>query len=151
MGVNATRDWPAVKLIHDIGLYGLGGYDGCPCTSFEVMGVAVAVSCRKSSGMDSVFKDFFGIGVRVTSRLMDATPDALVKVADEVLRQLADEGYALKVRFCTYEQDSKCQCVYCGKERSNVGDYLCPECAAIPDRLEAYSYPNLDRPEPNEA
>lgn len=119
----------AVDLIRKHGCGGLGGFDGCLCTSFEVQGFAVDVSCRKGSGIDSIpaFSDFYGIGVRVHSRHMDSTPDGLEAVAKAIVADLSDQGYDMFVRYCSYEQDKKCQCVYCGKPREQA-DYLCDAC-----------------------
>lgn len=117
----------AADLIREIGIGRLGGFDGCKCTSFAVRGVEVEVGCRKSSGMDSVFPDFFGIGLRITSGHMDNGPDELQAVAREVVEQLRDEGYAIKVRYSTYKQDKDATCLYCGADRP-TDEYLCSKC-----------------------
>lgn len=118
----------AADLIKAVGLYELGGYDGCPCTSFEVRDVAVNVGCRKSSGMEMIDREFFGIGVRVTSNHFDASNAVLEEVAREVCGQLAEQGYDIMIRYCTYEQDAKNKCVYCGGDRGDPRAYLCANC-----------------------
>ena len=97
-----------IDLIREVGIYRLGGYDGCPCTSFEVQSVSVDVSCHKSSQC-----------VRVHSHHMDYCDDnhrldksLLQPIADEVLRQV-DEHYGgngdyragYSVKFQTWEQE----------------------------------------------
>lgn len=98
----------AVSLIREVGIYGLGGNDGCPCTSFEVRNVHVDVSCHKSEKT-----------VRVWSHHMDYTDEsyrrcnaALKPIADEVLRQVdayydAGGEYAadFAVRYCSWDED----------------------------------------------
>ena len=118
----------AVKLISEQGIFGLGSYDGCLCTHFMVHGISVDVSCRKSSGLGSVYPNFYGIGVRVYSSHMDVDGSGLELVAREVVRQLADKGYDIKVRYCDYECDDARKCVYCGAARSNAVGYLCEPC-----------------------
>lgn len=129
--MNVTKN-PTKDLIEEVGVYRLGGYDGCPCTHFQVRGISVDVSCRKSSGMDGPFPDFFGIGIRVYTRSDDADGAHLATVAKEVARQLQPEGYAIKVRYCTFEQDNEMKCTYCGKEREDINAYICEACSDKP-------------------
>jgi len=116
-----------VKIIRDVGVGGLGGFDGCCCCGFSIRGVGVDVSCRKGSNMDTIFTDFYGIGVRVHSNHMDVGPEILQAVAREVVSQLSDRGNAIMVRYCSYKQDKECKCSYCGKEREQAA-YLCAKC-----------------------
>lgn len=99
----------AVELIREVGIYGLGGNDGCPCTSFEVRNVHVDVSCHKSEQT-----------VRVWSHHMDFTDEkyrrceaVFTPIADEVLRQVdayydAGGQYAadFTVRYSSWEEDN---------------------------------------------
>lgn len=103
---------PALDLIKRVGIYGLGGNEGCPCTNFEVQSVHVGVSCHKSEQTVRVYShslDFFegGFGEPVKQNT-----DALQQIADEVLRQV--DGYyeaggeyasAFTVRFCSWNDD----------------------------------------------
>lgn len=115
----------ALKVIRDVGVGGLGGFDGCLCTSFAVQGIEVDVSCRKSSGSAG----HFGYTLRVHSRHMDATGAYLEAVAREVAGQLqAIEGYAVRVRYCDYLQDHPAKCIYCGADREDAAGYLCSGC-----------------------
>ncbi len=95
-----------VELIREVGAYRLGGYDGCPCTSFEVQSVSVHVSCHKSD-----------YSVRVHSHNVDYCDEKyaldtrlLQPIADEVLRQVA-EGRGIEyadempIKFQTWEQE----------------------------------------------
>lgn len=125
--MNATK---ALELIKANGIFGLGDYDGCMCCNFEVCGVQVDISCRKSSG-SSLFPDFYGTTVRVHSRHMDATADDLKLVAAEVIKQVRErEGHLpIQLRFCDYSDDKDLKCAYCGKERAVPQGYLCSECA----------------------
>ena len=115
----------ALDLIRSVGVHGLGGYDGCLCTNFEVQGVHVDVSCRKSSGGIG----FRGTLLRVYSHHIGTEPTDLVPIAREVARQLvAMEETPVKVRFTDYEHDAKKICVYCGKPRTEAAGYLCEDC-----------------------
>jgi len=121
----------ALDLIKANGIFGLGDYDGCMCLNFEVCGVHVDVSCRKSSG-SSLFGGFHGTTVRVYSRHMDAGADDLKIVAAEVIRQVREsEGHLpIQLRFCEYSDDSDSKCAYCGKPRATAQGYLCQECVS---------------------
>jgi hypothetical protein len=123
----------ALKLIRDIGVGGLGGFDGCLCTSFEVHGVKVDVSCRKSSGSDTAGSEFYGTLVRVHSDHMDAD-DGLVSIAQEVAEQVLDQSPDVLVRFTDYRHDKECLCVYCGQPRQSPSGYLCDACVGRPRR-----------------
>lgn len=70
-----------VKLIRDVGIYGLGWNSGCPCTEFEVKGVQVNVSCHKGAREITVTEkqDFNGY-----------TRGDLELIAKEVKRQMDD-------------------------------------------------------------
>lgn len=48
--------WPSIRdadaaiaLLRRESVWNLGGYDGCLCTHFSILGFAIDVSCRKSS------------------------------------------------------------------------------------------------------
>ncbi len=43
-----------VSLIRQHGVGGLGGYDGCACSHFHVLGVYVDVQCRKSGPANTI-------------------------------------------------------------------------------------------------
>jgi uncharacterized paraquat-inducible protein A len=102
--------------------------------------------------MDSVFPEFFGIGLRVTGGDMDLGVDELEAVAKAVVEQLRDEGYAIKIRYSTYEQDSECTCVYCSAKRDNRSEYLCPKCKSSSSFGEplalryAYTFHGIEAP-----
>lgn len=97
-------------LIREVGVYRLGGSDGCPCTSFEVLNVNVSVSCHKSGDH----------GLRVWTNHADYSDEnyrcvdaALRVIADEVLRQVdayydAGGEYAatFDVRYKSWEEDN---------------------------------------------
>lgn len=127
----------ALKLICDIGVGGLGGYDGCLCTSFEVHGVHVSVSCRKSSGRNAekIRPGFAGILVRVYSDHMDKTGKVLSAIAQRVASDLAPEGYPVMTRFCDYNSDAGQQCTYCSAPRQDAAGYLCEKCLNSPNVL----------------
>lgn len=121
----------AADLIKEVSIFRLGYLDGCVCMSFEVKGVHVDISCRKSSGM-SMFRDFYGTSIRVTSGTLDGGP-MLEDAAREVCRQLDEYGHpTVTVRYSTWEQDQQCKCVYCNMPRSSVEAYLCDDCMAKP-------------------
>ena len=124
-----TEAETVVKIIHDVRVAGLGGFDGCYCCSFQIRGVGVDVSCRKGSNMDSIFPDFYGIGIRVHSHRLDATKDVLEAVAREVVSQFDDTGSAIMVRYCEWQKDKDRACSYCGKPRAQSA-YLCETCQA---------------------
>src|SRR5690242_14469171 len=105
------RSAEALNLIKTVGVGGLADFDGCVCGSFAVKGVGVDISCRKGSTMDSIFTDFYGIGMRVVSRGDEGDVPGLVAIAEELIRQMQPWGYAIMVRFCSYEDDKKCRCV----------------------------------------
>lgn len=114
MSANMPSTWQAkaaeevTSLIRKIGIYTLGGHDGCPCTNFEVRNIHVDVSCHKSEKT-----------VRVYSHHLDWTDNnyrqvdaALEPVANEVLRQVDDwygagGEYAadFEVKYCSWEQE----------------------------------------------
>lgn len=122
----------AVAIIRDVGVFGLGFTDGCICTSFSIQGIDVDISCRKGSNMDTIFREFYGIGIRVYSSSLDSTGEGLGLVAREVARQLADQGYDIKVRLCNYDRDRECKCVWCGNPREKTA-YLCDQCLTNED------------------
>jgi hypothetical protein len=39
----------------------------------------------------------------------------------------------IRLRYCSYEQDKKNLCVYCGRQREESSGYLCPECLVEKD------------------
>lgn len=98
----------AIALIKKIGIYGLGGNDGCPCTNFEVQNVHVDVSCHKSQRTVRVYShhaDFCDENYRRDQRF-------LRPIADEVLRQVdgyydAGGEYAADflVKFCSWDEE----------------------------------------------
>jgi hypothetical protein len=119
----------ALELVREIGIGRLGGFDGCLCTSCEVQGVNIDVSCRKSNGSTTkIAPGFYGILIRVHSQHMDAGGDELEAVAREVAQQLAGEGCAIMARFTDYRHDAEGRCTYCGKPRSDLAGYLCDKC-----------------------
>lgn len=119
----------AARLIAEKGIFGLGGYDGCMCTNFEVQGVHIDISCRKSSG-GSMFKDFYGTTIRVWTNHLDGDAKGLGQVAAEVIREVRkNEGHLpIKLRFCGYKYDAEKSCTYCGKPRPDQERYLCTKC-----------------------
>lgn len=79
----------ALKLMREVGIYGLGGNEGCPCTDFKVHGIAVSVSCHKSSKTVSVY----GTPIDFIKGNGDDVPyyvdtERLRPIAEEVLRQV---------------------------------------------------------------
>lgn len=89
---DGDSDWifpnPALKLIRQHGIYGLGGHEGCPCTEFSIQGVNVSVSCHKSESLIRVWSKHI-------SYLKDSyEPDAarLNPIAEEVRSQV-DKWY----------------------------------------------------------
>lgn len=124
----------ALELVKEVGIYKLSGTDGCLCMRCEVQGVYIDIACRKSgAAMDQIDPGFFGVKLRVHSRHLDAGGDELRAIANEVARQLRDEGYAILVRFCEYRFDAEMRCTYCGKTRTDTLGYLCDECLTKPD------------------
>lgn len=125
-------DDAALELIRREGVFGLGGYDGCLCTSFRVRGIDVDISCRKSSGgLDGTIEPtFYGTTVRVYARSGDVGGDALRAIAEEIASQLraGGSGEAIAVRYCDYTHDKDGKCIYCGRDRAEPADYLCRAC-----------------------
>lgn len=72
----------AIALIREHGLGGLGGYDGCPCTEFEVHSVRVQISCHKSGS---------GPRIYVSSGSMDYDLASLGEVAVVVADKFEQE------------------------------------------------------------
>lgn len=105
---------PALDLIRQLGIYAIGGNEGCPCTDFEAQKVKVSVSCHKSEQTVRVYTnhmDFYGGGFGEPYAL---DTSGLQEIADEVLRQVdayydADGRYAadFKVRFCSWGDDHR--------------------------------------------
>lgn len=115
-----------VKLIREHGVFGLGGSDGCACTSFSLGGVNVDIACRKSGSSGPRG----GVLIRVESPRLDVRGDALEAIAKASADSLR-EGYSdeVRVRYATEDQDGKCACIYCGKPRKYADGYLCETCA----------------------
>lgn len=142
----------AAALIKEKGIFGLGDYDGCMCCHFEVNGVHVDISCRKSSD-GAMFDGFYGTTVRVSSRHMDSDASGLAEVAVVVIEQVQEnEGHLpINLRFCDYEHDANGgKCVYCGKSRGNPTGYLCDGCQTEADKYRGgnladyYAYEKLN-------
>jgi hypothetical protein len=124
----------AIALLRKVSIYELSGTDGCLCMSCEIQGIHIDVSCRKSSGSrgevaKALPQDFYGAVVRVYSSHMDANRRDLQRVADVVCDQIKDDTahLMLVVRLCSYEQDAKAKCWYCGKGRVLPSGYACAE------------------------
>lgn len=122
-----------LDLLQRFGVWGLGGCDGCACAHFEILGIEVHVSCRKSEHC-----------VRVHCGYLGFDQSELVPIAREVLSQLTfPSRYSL--RFCDYSKDHKNgrrengvwkddqTCCYCNKPRADVDAYLCEECLRVRD------------------
>src|ERR1039458_10278142 len=126
----------AIQLIQQHGIFGLGGYDGCLCTNFEIQGIYVSVSCHKSEHC-----------VRVWSNYMFRNPLPLESVMKEVLASLEKtRDYPVddyRIRFYDYKNDHDPKrrgwegpkgkevwvdyyiYCYCGKDRKEREAYLC--------------------------
>ena len=117
----------ALKLIRDHGVLGLCESDGCLCIHFEIQGVNVDVSCRKSSVGGLPFdREFYGTVVRVHSRHLDSSIIELQPIADEIVKQVAGyDGRPIAVRFCDWAYDRPPRCAYCGEPRADLNGYLC--------------------------
>jgi hypothetical protein len=120
----------AVKLLKEIGLSRLVGFEGCICGTCSIQGVTIDVSCRKSTGSSGSCTL-----IRVHSRHMDVKPSELEKVAQEVVNQIhmIERLVPIKVRFCDYDDDHEPKCVYCAKPREDVDGYLCDACLTRSD------------------
>ena len=132
----------ALKLIQDVGVFGLGWSDGCLCSHFEVQGVCVSVSCRKSENCLRVYSSG------------DVDPEDLQAIAAEVNRQL--EPNHLAIRFCDYKFDhangkwegegktarwvEESICCYCAGLRQDEEAYLCQKCMTNPDARKLFPY-----------
>ena len=117
----------ARDIIRDIGLNRLCFFDGCLCGSCALRGVSVDISCRKSSGSPGKG----GHMVRVHSAHLDSSPEELLAVAEEVVRQLRieDDWTPISVRYCDYAYDHPDpRCCYCGKPRESDAQYICDGC-----------------------
>lgn len=123
-----------IYLIRECGIYGLGGYDGCACTSFCLNSIHVDVSCHKSEQ-----------SIRVWCRSLEYDTDGLQLVMDAVCEALKRDGVDIEYmkRFCEYSYDNnghwvkgvwikRPTCCYCGKPRSSQDTYLCGECFTKP-------------------
>jgi hypothetical protein len=115
VGIPSARQTRAANavadLIREVGIYRLGGSDGCPCTNFEVQNVHVSVSCHKSGDH----------GLRVWTNHADYSDEnyrrvdaALRVIAQEVLRQVDDYydahgEYAatFDIRYRSWEKDNR--------------------------------------------
>lgn len=128
-----------VEVLRRFGIFALGGADGCECTDFKFRGVEVHIACRKSEGGHLPKglgpEGFRGYMVRLDCRYMFATLRDVLPCAAEIVFQLQEDRPDLPifVRLCSYTNDHDKEkphgsCLYCGKERDNIGDYLCSEC-----------------------
>lgn len=126
---------PVLELIKRHGIYVLGGYDGCPCTSFAIGGYEIDVSCHKSRRCVRIVCCYAG----------QRNPAALEAIANAVLAELAEEGHrGYAVRFCDYSQDhangrwegevfvDDRKCCYCSSPRADINGYLCEACRLKP-------------------
>jgi hypothetical protein len=125
-----------IDLLERFGVFGLGGCDGCECAHFQILGIHVDVSCRKSEHC-----------VRVHSDYMYFDHTRLIPLAREVLSQLCDPSQ-YSVRFCNYSSDHKNgrrengqwkddqMCCYCGQLRQDRDGYLCDVCIAAGNGID---------------
>lgn len=145
---------PVVELMQQHGIFGLSGSDGCLCADFSLHHTDFHVHCRKSG---SGYGTFWGVVIRVANHSMDAQVSSLEEIAREGVRQIQSSNWSgpLLVRFSTYEQDSKQTCIYCGKPRERLRDYLCQSCSTkevfgekVVDR---YAFPWIEYDEDGDA
>lgn len=131
-----------VELIRAHGLFGLCEGDGCYCCAFEVHGIHVNISCRKSDHC-----------IRVSSRHMYRDSAGIESVAREVLLQLGKMAEGYRLRFCERQDDHTNKsgwqgdkwvdvhrCCYCGKSRSDRQGYLCEECMKNEQALRLFPW-----------
>jgi len=109
----------AVALLREVGLFRLGGTDGCLCSGCEIVNYEIYFSCRKSD------KTLY---VRCPS--MGTSMEDLQAVAIEAMRQIReqDNWSELRVRFGNYAETHQNKCVYCAKPRKDPDGYLCEKC-----------------------
>lgn len=121
----------AAKLIDEVGIHRLCHFDGCLCGSCQIQGVEIDILCRKSTAS----LGFNGLTVRVHSRSASADPESLKPVAISATREMRrlDGWSPIRLRYCSYEQDKKNLCVYCGRQREESSGYLCPQCLVEKD------------------
>lgn len=129
----------ALEILKEVTLSRLGYWDGCWCTSCEIVGVHIGLSChrfyRGETNVESIFPGYRGPLLRVYGH-PDTGPAALREIAEEVCRQMLspDNYYSsqLAVRFCDSTHDESGdtgKCTYCGKPRDKAEGYLCGKCA----------------------
>jgi hypothetical protein len=134
----------ALKLIKELGIYGLAESDGCPCCHFNIHGIFIDVSCHKSEHT-----------IRVYSHYMFHNPFDLEPIAEEVHRQVGISN-PYKIRFCEYSCDHvgghwegkhpnskwmKTQkCCYCSAPRPDEEAYLCEKCLTKSEARSAYPW-----------
>lgn len=145
----------AVELLKEVGISRIAYFDGCLCSSSRIKGVDIDTTCRKSTG--SLY--FHGLLIRVYSPSLDAMPDDLRMVAEEVVRQMrALDGWSpMALRYCSFENDHKLECLYCAKSRATRDAYLCEKCLTAVDPFgesvaekRDYSRAHFAMPEPIE-
>lgn len=125
---------PRIKIIQEIieqhGLGHIAHFDGCECGDFELCGITATIICRKSGrgskGSVPGHAGEYGTAVYVYDRSLDCDVRELAEVARLITPHLYDQRFA--VRLCEPEQDAKNACVYCGKARAQLTDYLCAAC-----------------------
>ena len=83
-----STGWPkeTVALLRREGFWNLSGYEGCLCGSIDILGYAIDVACRKSSGTASGETK-----VTVSWRHMDIDASMARTVAEEVKRQVLEQ------------------------------------------------------------
>lgn len=137
----------ALERIKQHGIFGLCESDGCACAHFSVHGVSVDISCRKSSGAKP--EGFWGTLIRVWSHHIDSTPDELVPIGQYLANEMCSSiKVPTLIRFCDYDQDKDCKCVYCGEPRGDYDNYLCDACKTRKDGwgdliAPQYSFPRI--------
>jgi hypothetical protein len=133
------------EIIENVGLFSLSGYDGCVCGGFAIQGIHVDISCRKSGASTTHdAPNFYGTSLRVYSKSLSAMTQELKAVAELVSKQIRDsnEWTAIKVRFCSWDDDANSKCNYCGEEKPH-GGYLCKSCTEKPE-AQYYDYTEMD-------
>lgn len=113
LGLGASRFDPsrgALDLIKSIGIYGLGGNDGCPCTSFMVQDVNVDISCHKSGDGPRVrvysnSLDFAGEDYALDIRYFDGLAEEVLRQVDAYYDAGGEYAATYEISYASYEQE----------------------------------------------
>lgn len=99
----------AIELVREIGIYGLGGNDGCPCTDFAVRNISVHVSCHKSEQTVRIYShhaDFDDGSYRTDTALFEPLAEEVLRQVDAYYGAGGEYAAGFKVLYRSWEDDN---------------------------------------------